>query len=114
MANGDFESQHPLEGEMLTIAKLLIERKQKKFFSNPSTRVYQVIAPKTKHRTAKIVLRQSIEEAGVRSIQQEVERHMGDRIVDSLLPEQGGNNEGSKVQVSYTSLELLHFSSEST
>jgi ATP-dependent Clp protease ATP-binding subunit ClpA len=88
MANGDHDAQHPLLGEMMTVAKFLIERQQDKFSHSNSTRVQQWITAKTKHRMAKIVLRQSIQEAGVRSIQQAVEAHMGNRMVDSLLLEQ--------------------------
>jgi len=98
MANGDPETEHPLLGESMTVAKLLIERQQEKYASASSANIQQLMTAKTKHRMARIIVRDAIPEAGVRSLQKLVETKMGDRMVHSLLLEQGGISEGSKVE----------------
>jgi DNA polymerase III delta prime subunit len=98
MATGDPEVQHPLVGESMTVAKLLIERQQDKHSSSTTAKVHQLISAKTKHRMARIIVKDSIPEAGVRSIQRLVEAKMGDRMVHTMLLEKGGIQEGSRVE----------------
>jgi MoxR-like ATPase len=97
MANGDPEREHPLLGEMMTVAKLLIERQQEKYASGTTTNVHQLISTKTKHRMAKIVVKDTIPEAGVRSIQKGVEAKMGDRMMHALCLEEGGISHDSTI-----------------
>ena len=102
MANGDTE-RHPLKGEMMTVAKLLIEREQEKLASSStSLDVHQLVSAKTKHRMARIIVNDAIVEAGVRSIQKGVEVKMGNRMMHSLLLETGGIKKGAKVSYSAT------------
>lgn len=98
MANGDPELQPPLLGEMMTVAKFLIERQQDKFSSSDMAVVDQLMTAKTKHRMAKIIVKEAIPEAGVRSIQKGVETRMGDNMIHSLLLEKGGIQHGSQVE----------------
>lgn len=98
MANGNPDFQGLMYGESMTVAKLLIERQQEKMTDSSIAEVKQFISPKTKHQMAKIVVKEAIQEAGVRSIQMAVEQKMGDRIMNSLLLEQGGIEEGSHVR----------------
>jgi len=98
MANGDPEIQHPLLGEMMTVAKLLIERQQEKYASSASADIRQLVSAKTKHRMARIIVKDAIPEAGVRSIQKLVEARMGDRMVHTMLLERGGIPQGSEVE----------------
>ena len=98
----DYED--PLLGEMMTVAKMFIEREQE----NPSAvgelaEVEQQITTETKHRMAELIVREAIPEAGVRAIRKDVEEKMGDRILHSLLLERGGIGGGSCV--SYAALE---------
>ncbi|KAL3902147.1 MAG: hypothetical protein SGARI_005964, partial [Bacillariaceae sp.] len=60
--------------------------------------VKQLISPRTKHQMAKIVVKEAIKEAGVRAIQAAVEQKMGDRVLDSVLLEKGGIEDGSHVR----------------
>ena len=74
----------------MTVAKFLIERQQDKFSNSASAVVDQLVTAKTKHRMAKIIVNGAIPEAGVRSIQKGVETKMGDKMIHSLLLENGG------------------------
>mmetsp|Transcript_46033 Transcript_46033/g.112405 ORF Transcript_46033/g.112405 Transcript_46033/m.112405 type:complete len:659 (+) Transcript_46033:559-2535(+) len=98
MANRDVQIFGKMVGESLTVAKLLIERQQEKFHSSAIAEVKQFISPKIKHQMASIIVKEAIEEGGVRSIQMAVERKMGDRLMNSLLLEKGGIEEGSHVR----------------
>jgi ATP-dependent Clp protease ATP-binding subunit ClpA len=95
MANGDPERQHLLLGEMMTVAKFLIERQQGKFSSSEMAVVDQFMTAKTKHRIAKIVVKDA---SCVRSIQNGVKMRMGDKMIHSLLLEKGGIQRGSQVE----------------
>lgn len=105
MANGDPDHHHPLLGEMMTVAKLLIERQQEKFASSATTKVHQLMTTKTKHRMAKIVVQHAIPEAGVRSIQKGVQTKMGDRMMHALLLEDGGIRNDSTIEYSADAVE---------
>jgi len=99
MASGDPETDHPLLAEMMTVAKLLIERQQEKYAESAAVvEVTQTVSTKTKHRMAKIIVKEAIPEAGVRSIQKLVESRMGEKMVHSLLLERGGIQKGSEVE----------------
>lgn len=98
MANKDPDMFGKVAGESLTVAKLLIERQQEKFNSSAIGDVKQFISPDTKHQMASIVVQEAIEEAGVRSIQMAVESKMGDRLMNSLLLERGGIEDGSHIR----------------
>jgi ATP-dependent Clp protease ATP-binding subunit ClpA len=99
MANGDPKA-HILQGEMITVAKLLIEREQEKLSMRSGVDVNQLVSSSTKHRMAKIIVQESIVEAGVRSIQKGVETKMGNRMIHALLLEQGGITQGGQVRYS--------------
>lgn len=58
-------THHSLLGEMMAVAKILIEREQEKFVSNTSAvGVKQEIDPDTKDKMAKIIVKSVIPEAG--------------------------------------------------
>jgi ATP-dependent Clp protease ATP-binding subunit ClpA len=99
MANGNANG-HPLLGEMMTVAKLLIERQQEKFMSVGKLDVKQVVSASVKHSMAKIIVSEAIPEAGVRSIQKGVETKMGKRVVNALCLEKGGIKPGAHVHYS--------------
>lgn len=98
MANGDPDIQGKMFGETMTVAKLLIERQQENLADGSITEVEQVVSAKTKHQMARIVSKEAIQDAGVRSIQLIVKQKMSDRIMDSLLLERGGIEGGSQIQ----------------
>jgi len=98
MASGDPDVQHLLLAEMMTVAKLLIERQQEKYTDSSTSDVSQLVSSKTKHRMAKIIVKDAIPEAGVRSIQKLVESKMGDKMIHTLLLEEGGIQQGSEVE----------------
>ena len=100
MANGteDSEVQHPLHGEMMTVAKLLIEREQERYTLDSTVQVHQRVTSKTKHRMAKIIVKEAIPAAGVRSIQKAVQTHMSNKMLDAILVERGGIQPGAHVQ----------------
>ena len=98
MANGLPEVDGIMQGECMTVAKLLIEREQEKFAATSFADVKQFISPRTKHQMAKIVVKEAVREAGVRSIQMAVEQQMGNRVLDSVLLEKGGIEDGSHVR----------------
>jgi ATP-dependent Clp protease ATP-binding subunit ClpA len=99
---------HPLMGEMMTVAKILIEREQDSVTAVTRDRgawasgVKQNMSSQTKDKMAKIIVRESVPEAGVRSIQKGVTAKMGKRILHSLLLEKGGIKDGSTVRYSAT------------
>jgi ATP-dependent Clp protease ATP-binding subunit ClpA len=99
MANGDPE-EHALLGEMVTVAKLLIEREQEKLSAGGKLDVTQLVSSSMKHKMAKIIVKEAIVEAGVRSIQKGVETKMGKRVMHSLLLERGGIKRGSQIRYS--------------
>ena len=84
----------------MTVAKLLIEREQEKFATASFADVKQFISPRTKHQMAKIVVKEAVREAGVRAIQMAVKQKMGNRVLDSVLLEKGGIEDGSHVRYS--------------
>ncbi|CAB9498151.1 protein ClpB [Seminavis robusta] len=98
MANGNPDLQGIMHGESLTVAKLLIERQQEKFADSTFADIQQLVSPGTKHQIAKIVVNEAIAEAGVRGIQSLVEQKMGDRVLDAVLLERGGIEDGSHVR----------------
>jgi ATP-dependent Clp protease ATP-binding subunit ClpA len=99
MANGDPE-ENALLGEMVTVAKLLIEREQEKLCLGGKVNVSQLVSSSTKHKMAKVIVKEAIVEAGVRSIQTGVETKMGNRMMHSLLLEKGGIKSGGEVRYS--------------
>jgi hypothetical protein len=74
MARGIPEIDAVMYGESLTVAMLLIDRQQEKFANGSITDVTQLVSVRTKHQIAKIVIKEAIEEAVVRSIQTVVEQ----------------------------------------
>ena len=100
MSAGD-PKNHPLLGESMTVAKLLIERQQEKFMAEKGREgVCQIISAKTKHDMARIIVDGAIVEAGVRAIQQGVDRKMGNRMMNALAREKQGIKDGSHVRYS--------------
>jgi ATP-dependent Clp protease ATP-binding subunit ClpA len=99
MANGDPE-ENALLGEMVTVAKLLIEREQEKLCLGGKVNVSQLVSSSTKHKMAKVIVKEAIVEAGVGSIQTGVETKMGNRMMHSLLLEKGGIKSGGEVRYS--------------
>lgn len=85
-------------GESIAVAKMLIERQQEKFNRGSFTDVKQMISAQTKDQMARIVVKEAIKEAGVRAIQAADEQKMGDRVLNSVLLEKGGIEEGSHVR----------------
>ena len=90
---------HPLLGESMTVAKMLIEREQEKARQEDMS-VVQSISARNKHTMAKLVVMDSIAEAGVRSLQKLVATTMGHRMKHALLLERGGIDRGSSVRYS--------------
>lgn len=80
----------------MTLAKMFIKQEQDRSFVAKLAHVDQRISSETKHRMAEIIVR----EAGVRAIRKGVEEKMGDRILHTLLLEQGGIGTGSRVTYS--------------
>jgi len=99
MAN-KVKHEDPLLGEMMTVAKMFIEREQEKPYVRNLAHVEQLITPETKHRMAEIIVLDAIPEAGMRAIRKGVEERMSDRILHSLLLERGGIGSGSRVNYS--------------
>mmetsp|Transcript_45479 Transcript_45479/g.67564 ORF Transcript_45479/g.67564 Transcript_45479/m.67564 type:complete len:621 (-) Transcript_45479:249-2111(-) len=99
MSNHD-PAQNILFGEMDCVAKLLIEREQDRLEECSGISIRQEISPRTKHRMARIIVTNAIVEAGVRSVQKEVETHMGNKMIHSLMLEKGGVNKDALVQYS--------------
>lgn len=114
MANGDPETHGVLSGESMAVTKLLIERQQEQMSGKDDTTideqqrrqrvdgnnndVQQMISARTKHQMARMVVRQALPEAGVRALQKGVQQRMGDRIMNALLLEKGGIEDGSIVR----------------
>jgi ATP-dependent Clp protease ATP-binding subunit ClpA len=98
MAKGDPNTLGVIHGESMAVAKILIERQQEKLSRSSTADVQQLVSSTTKHQIAKIVVKEAIQEAGVRAIQTAVEKKMGDRIMNALLLERGGIEGGSRVR----------------
>jgi ATP-dependent Clp protease ATP-binding subunit ClpA len=98
MARGMPEIDGVMHGESLTVAKLLIERQQEKFANCSFTDVTQLVSANTKDKIAKIVIKEAIMEAGVRAIQTVVKQKMENRLLNSVLLEKGGIEEGSRIR----------------
>jgi hypothetical protein len=96
LANGNSDRQ-PLLGETDTVAKFLIERELERRTLDGQLGVSQRLRDDVKERIAKMVSRDAIPEAGVRSIQQLVKNHMVKRIDKALRRERGGIREGSDI-----------------
>jgi hypothetical protein len=62
--------------------------------------VSQIVSSSMKHKMAKIIVKEAIVEAGVRSIQTGVETKMGNRVMHSLLLEKGGIKKGAQIRYS--------------
>lgn len=102
MATGD-PAEHPLLGESITVAKLLIERQQEKFSiagGGAGGAVHQHMSAQTKHEMARIIVEEAIVEGGVRSIQQGVEAKMSNRMMNALAREKHGIQSGAHVRYS--------------
>ena len=101
MARGvDSSDDHPLMHEAMTVSKMLIEEEQEKLQVDQEMLVKQYVNARNKHAMAKLVVMESIEEAGVRSLQKNVASKMGHQIKHALLVEDGGIETGSKVRFS--------------
>jgi hypothetical protein len=93
-------------GEMMTVAKILIEREQDSMTAVTCDRgawascVKQNMSSQTKDKMARIIVREAVAEAGVRSIQKGVAAKMGKSVLHSLLLEKGGIKDGSTVRYS--------------
>ena len=98
MARGDPNVDGILHGEGITVTKMLIERQQEKLSETDTGEVKQAMSASTKNRIAKIVIKEAIPESGVRGLQSLVEQKMGDRIINALLLEKGGIEEGSHLE----------------
>jgi len=98
LARGHPGFQHPLLCNMMTIAKVLIEKEQEKYVDIDTVDVEQLVSSKTKHKIANIIVQDAIPEAGVRSIEKLFGSRMGDRLLHSVLLEKGGIQQGSKVE----------------
>jgi len=98
MAKDNTGSHHTLLGEMMTIAKILIEREQEKFDNSTAVNVTQEVDPETKHDIATIVVKKALPESGVRSIQKLVQKKMSVKLMHSVLLKKGGIQKGSTVQ----------------
>ncbi|CAB9501692.1 Caseinolytic peptidase B protein homolog [Seminavis robusta] len=96
---GDPED-HPLLCEAMTVAKILIEKEQEKLRDDTNLQVVQSISSENKHTMAKLVVLESIEEAGVRSLQKNIATKMGHQMKHALLLEDGGIESGSRVRYS--------------
>jgi ATP-dependent Clp protease ATP-binding subunit ClpA len=97
MSGGDPEI-HPLFGEMITVAKLLIEREQEKLERNLG--MEQRISASTKESMAKIIVSEAVVEGGVRAIKKLVEKKVGKKVRHQSMLERGGIAGGSKIQFS--------------
>lgn len=105
MCNDDPE-EDLLQGEMMTVAKLLIEREQDKLSGGGELlQVNQELSPSTKHQMATIIADDgAVPEAGVRSIQKRVADQMGKEMLHAQLLESGGIENGSNI-IYHASLE---------
>jgi ATP-dependent Clp protease ATP-binding subunit ClpA len=98
MCNGD-PNEHPLKGEMMTVAKLLIEREQEKVGRGSELmQLNQILTPSTKQSMATILVERAIPEAGVRSIQMHVGDYMGKKLLHARLLETGGLQTGADIR----------------
>lgn len=97
MASGDLD-EGLLQGEMMVIAKLFIEREQERLNMNGMFMVDQSVSAKEKHKMARMIVAQSNPESGVRSIQNGIEAHMGKKMRHLLLVEKGGIRSGAEVR----------------
>jgi ATP-dependent Clp protease ATP-binding subunit ClpA len=98
MCNED-PNVHPLKGEMMTVAKLLIEREQEKIGGGSELmNLNQILTPATKHNMATILVEGAIPEAGVRSIQKRVGEYMGKKLLHARLLENGGLQTGCDIR----------------
>lgn len=98
MCNED-PDEHPLNGEMMTVAKLLIEREEEKISGGSELmQLNQILTPATKHSMATILVQGAIPEAGVRSLQKRVGDHLGKKLLHARLLESGGIQTGSDIR----------------
>ena len=75
-----------LHCEMLTVAKLLIEKEQDSVELGTSLAFFkQIMTSAVKYDMAKAIVRMSNQEAGVRSIQKYVHKHMGRQLMHQCL-----------------------------
>jgi hypothetical protein len=88
-----------LECEMMTVAKLLIERERDNVeLGQDLLQIEQMLPPLVKHEMAKAVVQTANPEAGVRSIQKCVKKEMSQELMHSCLLASGGIARGSKVR----------------
>mmetsp|Transcript_10167 Transcript_10167/g.25511 ORF Transcript_10167/g.25511 Transcript_10167/m.25511 type:complete len:485 (+) Transcript_10167:807-2261(+) len=97
MANGDSE-KCILQGEVVTVAKVLIERSQKLLDTNESIDVFTIMTPSVKESIARIEAAEHEVDEGVRSIERAVDDKVKKQVMASMLEAKGGVKEGSLVQ----------------
>jgi ATP-dependent Clp protease ATP-binding subunit ClpA len=99
LAKGN-DAEEPLMGEMLAIAKHMIDVETDKLASSGVMDVKQLVSAKTKHGMAKLVVEAAVPEAGARSIQKCVNDQMGKKMSNVLCRKKGGISAGSSVRYS--------------
>jgi hypothetical protein len=99
MASATAEDSNLLQCEMMTVAKLLIEREQENIeMGSELLNFAQSLTPHVKHSIAEVVVRMANPEAGVRSIQNNVRTEMGQQVMHQCLLANGGIGVGSEIQ----------------
>lgn len=72
---------HPISGEMMTVAKLLIKREQEKIsVGSELMHLNQFLTPAAKHGMATILVQGTTLDAAVRSLQKLVKDHLGKKL----------------------------------
>jgi hypothetical protein len=88
-----------LECEMMTVAKLLIERERDNVeLGQDLLQIKQMLPPLIKHEMAKVVVQKATPEFGVRSIQKCVKKEMSQELMHACLLVSGGIARGSKIR----------------
>lgn len=98
MASQTSDTGNKLQCEMLTVAKLLIERETDEEVGKDLLGIEQSMSPSVKHATATAAVKQANPEAGARSMQKEVTNETTKEVRHSSLLRTGGTTRGSKVQ----------------
>lgn len=87
-----------LEYEMMTVAKMLLEREKDKIdLGGELLQMKQVLTSEVKHKMAKAIVRKAVPEAGVRSIQKGVHENMSQELMHRCLLVKGGISHGSTI-----------------
>ena len=93
------EDADPLELEMMTIAKLLIEKEMDSLERGSDLlQVRQFMSPSEKHELATLVVETANPDSGVRSVQKVVSKEMGNRLMHEYLLDKGGIDCGSHIR----------------